>query len=64
MITKLTLDKMKTAGFSIKESFSIRKATAGMTPSQILGEIEMLLNDTKDERYFRLMNLLITKIRV
>ena len=64
MILGLTLNKMKEAGFSIKEAFSIRKITKGMTPAQVFGELEMLLNDTKDKRYFVLMNLLVEKIRV
>ena len=63
MIIPLTFDLIKQAGFSTKEAFFIRKATVKMTPSQTLAELEMFLNDTDDERYLKLMNLLIVKIR-
>jgi len=64
MITEITFDHIKNAGFSIKETFAIRKATAGLSPCAAFSVIEDMLEATDDNRYAILMNSLVKKIRV
>jgi len=61
MIFIPTITEYTKAGFTVKEAFYIKKAVAGLSAAQVLGELEARSNE--DDRYLKLISIITISIQ-
>ncbi len=61
MIFIPSINDYKSAGFSIKEVFAIKKAVAGLNENSLLAELELRANE--DSRFIELIKIITVTVQ-